>query len=225
MNMQKWSSCGVSEKRPMPDFRKKLCVPGLDLSSVLDLTSVGFEIPVSKDESVVLSHSFIPEEKIAEKIKTDRMPFDLWVRDGWITPVPGPIIEYHYVYNYIKEQFKANEWRKGEICFDRALATWLTFEVEKMSFVAVEVPQSYTGLSEATKDFRARVVSRKIYHDNNPVLAWAISNAVVRKGPSENIMLDKSRAVQRIDPIAAQINAHARAMVLSAKPKPVMVVA
>jgi phage terminase large subunit-like protein len=39
------------------------------------------------------------------------------------------------------------------------------------------------------------------------VISWAIGNAIVRKGPSENILLDKGRSKERIDPLAAVVNA------------------
>jgi phage terminase large subunit-like protein len=51
-----------------------------------------------------------------------------------------------------------------------------------------------------------------VKHNNNPVLSWAIGNAVTRQDANENIMLDKSKATDRIDPIASVINAHVRAM-------------
>jgi phage terminase large subunit-like protein len=124
-------------------------------------------------------------------------------------------VDYHLIFEYLVEEYDRNGWTKGEICFDRALATWLAGELSGEGFTPIEVPQSYTGLSAATKDFRGKVYQGKIIHDDNPVLTWAASNAVTRAGPSENIMLDKSRAKQRIDPIAAAINAHVRAMVKS----------
>ena len=46
----------------------------------------------------------------------------------------------------------------------------------------------------------------------NPVLSWAVNNAIMKMDPQENIMLDKAKSPQRIDPIAAVINAYARAM-------------
>jgi phage terminase large subunit-like protein len=78
--------------------------------------------------------------------------------------------------------------------------------------VAISIPQSYTGLSLATKTLRAKVYDKKIIHQNDPVLNWAMSNCVIRMGPSENIMLDKSAARFRIDPVAALINAMNRAI-------------
>jgi phage terminase large subunit-like protein len=39
-----------------------------------------------------------------------------------------------------------------------------------------------------------------------------MGNAVIRCGPSENIMLDKSAARFRIDPVAAVVNAMTRSI-------------
>lgn len=51
-----------------------------------------------------------------------------------------------------------------------------------------------------------------VVHGDDPVLNWAINNAIMKIDPQENIMLDKAKSPQRIDPIAAVINAYARAM-------------
>jgi phage terminase large subunit-like protein len=89
--------------------------------------------------------------------------------------------------------------------------------LQERGFTPVDIGQWYNMLSEPTKDFRAKVYNKKVIHNNNPVLTWAISNAILRTGPSGNIMLDKGKAAQRIDPIASGINAHARAMVNESK--------
>lgn len=213
MDMAKWASCGVSDARPMPDVAKKQCFPGVDLSAVHDLTSVNFEIPLENDEYAILSHSFIPGDTLEKRMKSDKMPFDLWAREGWITIIPGPVVEYEKVLEYIDGQFEKYGWKKDELCYDRAMAAWFVGEAEKRGFKAVDIPQCYTGVSESTKDLKAKIYQRKIYHENNPVLSWAMSNAVCRKGPSGNIMLDKERSSDRIDPVSAAVNSHARAMV------------
>jgi phage terminase large subunit-like protein len=81
-------------------------------------------------------------------------------------------------------------------------------------YVAVEIRQGVKTLGGPTKDFRDQVYSGNVLHDNNPVLTWAISNAVTKMDPNENIMLDKAKSTERIDPIASVINAHVRAMVM-----------
>jgi phage terminase large subunit-like protein len=215
LSMEKWKICGQIE---FPDIKKALVFTGVDLSSRLDLTSVSFVLPLG-DYYAVLSHSFMPEESFNAKKLYDKAPYDLWHQQGWITLTPGAEVNYQMVLDYILTQYIQNEWDKGEVCFDRALASWLRHEVDKAGFVAIDIPQSFTGLSEATKDFKAKAYSGKIYHDNNPVLGWAISNAKMHKGPSENIMLSKAKSRGRIDPIAATLNAYSRAMIPGAGKK------
>lgn len=209
MQMDRWAACLEKEKT---EIEGKKVFGGLDLSSTIDLTSFGVEIPLGNEYYYCFSHSFIPEQTLDFKIKRDKVPYDLWIRQGYLTLTEGAEVDYHFILEYIVDLYKKNKWPHGEICFDKALATWLTHELTEKDFIPVEIPQSFTGLSTATKDFRAKVLNKKIIHNGDPLLTWAISNAVTRSGPSENIMLDKSRARNRIDPIASIINAHARAM-------------
>ena len=217
MLMDRWAACGITtgttNENQFVDVNGMDVFAGVDLSAKLDLTSVAFDIPLDDDRYAILSHSFLPEETLGLKSKTDNVPYQLWVNQGWITVTPGAEVDYHFVLDYIVDTYKKYGWVFGELCFDAAMATWLTHEANELGFTPVEIPQSYSKLTEPTKDFRAKVYNKKIIHDNNPVLTWAISNAVTRVGPSGNILLDKGRSKERIDPIAAVINAHTRAMV------------
>ena len=49
-------------------------------------------------------------------------------------------------------------------------------------------------------------------HSEDKLLRWAMSNARVVSDASENIKITKNKSVDRIDPVAASINAFARAM-------------
>lgn len=216
MNMERWKLCQATAENAFPDVSGLAVFPGLDLSSKLDLTSVTFDIPLANDVYAVISHSFMPEETLATKIRTDKVPYDLWVKQGFITATPGAEVDYHFVLEYLLQMFKQYNWPKGEVCFDQAMATWLEHELAELEFVPVGVPQSYSSLSEATKDIRAKAYNKKLIYEYNPVLTWAMSNAVLRKGPSENIMLDKGKSTQRIDPAASLVTAHTRAMAFQA---------
>lgn len=212
MDMARWAVCGQSDIEKLPDTYKEAPFGCFDMSATLDLTSSGFIFTLPGGAFYVKSHSFMPEETLEKKRKTDKVPYDLWVKQGWITLTPGAEVDYHFVLEWFIEQYEKNKWYRGEVCFDKALATWLEHELQEEGFTPIDIPQSFTGLSLSTKTFRTKVYNRKIIHDNNPVLTWAISNAVTRSGPSENLMLDKSKAKQRIDPIACLINGFVRAM-------------
>ncbi|OQP06837.1 terminase [Geobacillus sp. 46C-IIa] len=214
ISAERWAACGAKN---LPDISGLDAYVGVDLSATTDLTSVSIEIPLDDGKFIVLSHSFIPEEKLDERVKTDKMPFDQWVRQGWITATPGAVVDYTFVREYIKSIEPTYGVLVKEICYDKYNARHLMQELEADGFTTVEIPQGIRYLTEPTKNFRTKVFEKKIIHNQNPVLTWAVGNAVTRKDAQENIMLDKSKSTDRIDPLAALINAHARAMFANAE--------
>jgi phage terminase large subunit-like protein len=57
------------------------------------------------------------------------------------------------------------------------------------------------------KWLEALVKAGRIHHDGDPVLAWAMSNVVVRPDANDNIFPRKNRGDQKIDPAVALIMA------------------
>lgn len=208
MNMEKWAIC----KGEYPELRGKTCFCGGDLSAKLDLTSVGFEFFID-DKYYLKSHSFMPEDTFEQKRKTDKVPYELWVKDGWITLTRGAIVDYREVRDYMINHSNENGWTIQEICMDPWGTTQISSDLIDKGFTVVEIVQGIKTLSEPTKNFREMVYQRRVVHDGNPVLTWAISNAIVDEvDRNQNIILNKKKSSQRIDPIAAIINAHVRCM-------------
>lgn len=212
MPMDKWRTCAANKDNPMPDLTGRACYIGVDLSSKIDLTSVGVEFPLGQGRFAVLSHSFIPEERLRERLKVDKQPYDSWARLGWLTVIPGAVVDQQAIINWIQEQVAENGWQVREVCVDPWNATQFAVELQKLGYTVVEITQGIRTLSEPTKDFRERVLRGEIIHDGSPVMTWAMGNAVERRDHNGNIMLDKEKSRERIDPVAALMNAHARAM-------------
>jgi phage terminase large subunit-like protein len=210
MDMSKWADCG--QDFDFSTLEGMECTVGVDLSAKIDLTSVGFEFKLDNGKYVVLSHSFMPEDTLNQKRRTDKVPYDLWVKQGWITTTPGAVVDYNFIKSYIKQFEQQYNVKIREICADPWNATQFMQDMEAEGYTVVEIRQGIQTLGGATKDFREQVYQGNVIHNNNPVLTWALSNAVTRQDANENIMLDKSKSTERIDPIAAVINAHVRAM-------------
>ncbi|MEC2307823.1 terminase large subunit [Bacillus atrophaeus] len=208
MDMQAWTDCG-SDK--FPDLKNRECYVGIDLSKTIDLTAASFIFPLDDGSFAVESHGFMPEDTFHERMKTDNVPYDLWKERKWLTTTDGAVVDYDYIRAYIKKMEKENGWRIKEIGYDPYNATQFAQQMEADGYVMVEIRQGIATLSEPTKDFRAKVKSKKIIHPKNDLLTWAMGNAVTKVDAQENIMLDKSKSTQRIDPAAALINAHVRA--------------
>jgi len=220
MNMAKWKACGCSKDNPWPDIKGLDVTCGYDLSVIIDLTSIGFEVPLPDERIAIMSHSFLPEASLFAKMKTDKVPYDRWAKEGWITITPGETVDYKIMMKWCGEFVKEQGLIPKEHCFDRYLANRLMPELVEEGKTVIEIPQGIPTLGEPTKDFRAKVYDKKIIHNNNPVLSWAMGNAVTTGGAkvgitergdkNENFMLDKAKSAFRIDPAASMMNAHVR---------------
>lgn len=189
------------------------CLVSFDLSAKIDLTSVGFMF--YKDGLFyVFSHSFMPEDTLEQKMRTDRVNYRKWVEDGWITMTPDAVVDYRFVKQYILDTVKENNLEVLEVCADMWNATQFAQELEDEGFTVIEIIQGMKTLAPATKDFQEKVYANKIRHNNNPVLNFAVSNAVLKKDFNQNFMLSKQNSTERIDPIAALMNCNVRALLL-----------
>lgn len=220
MDMAKWKACQVKE---LPiDVKSRDVYVGFDMSAKIDLTSVAFVIPflsekVDEDRApipqyIVYSHSFIPNrEKLAERIAKDKVPYDAWEREGFLTVTDTPIVDHEAVMRYVLQTCGANDWHIQSLCFDPANASQLMMQLSNQGYDVVEVFQSHKSLNESTQGFREQVYSRNIYYLYNPVLNYAMSNAAVRKN-NGLIKIDKDATTKRIDPVDAVLCAYKLAM-------------
>jgi len=225
MDMTRWAARARPPDEVLATIADKaagLCYIGVDLSATIDLTSVSFVFPWMEGDArnyAVLSHSFMPEDTLLAKIDTDKVPYDVWRGEGRITATEGSVVDYRAVMDYTLRTCEARGWVCAEYCLDMAGATALSTDLQNSGKTIVNIRQGALTLGEPTKVFRDAVYSGRLTHNGDPVLTWAMYNAVTRTDRNENIMLDKGRARHRIDPAAAAVNAMARAMIIPPKPK------
>ena len=203
MDMAKWNRCKVSA---LPvDIRGMPVYIGFDLSAKIDLCSVAFVIPYLDGDTVryiLFSHSFIPSiDRLQEHIRTDHVPYDSWERNGYITVTNSEVVDQNVVMSYVLEFFEKHELKAQMFCFDPHNATKLMLELSD-EYEVVEVYQSHKSLDEVTNAFREQVYEQRVCFLNNPVLNFAMGNAVV-KSSNGYIKIDKDAVRQRVDPVDA----------------------
>ena len=72
-------------------------VGGLDLSGVADMTAL---LLVAEDDAGIVHvkpEFWVPQKGLAERAARDRAPYDLWAKQGLLTPTPGASIDYAFV--------------------------------------------------------------------------------------------------------------------------------
>lgn len=220
MDMAKWKACQV-DKLPV-DTKGMSVYVGFDMSAKIDLTSVAFILSFKSEEKdaegekiikyIVYSHSFIPNrEKLTERKRKDKADYDAWERMNLLTVTDTPIVDQNAVMKYVKDTCKEHEWNIECLCFDPANAAKLMMDLSDEGYEVEEVYQSHKSLNESTQGFREQVYSGNIIYTYNPLLNFAMSNAVIRKNQGL-IKIDKDATTQRIDPVDAILCAYKLAL-------------
>ncbi len=213
MDMSKWKHCEV---KPLPiDIRGCPVYIGFDMSSKIDLTSIAFVIPFESESTVkyiVFTHSFIPNrEKLTERVRSDRVRYDLWEEQGYITVTDTQLVDQNAVVRYMEEFIARYDLDVQALCFDPHNSTKMEMELSEEGYPTEEVYQSARSLNECTINFRDEVFAGNIVYLPDPVLNFAVSNACIKK-TNGLVRIDKDHASQRIDPLAAVLDAFKLAM-------------
>lgn len=221
MDMQKWSRCEVLPEQ-IPETNGWPVYVGFDMSAKIDLTSVSFVLPYEdRDEEdpgvktrkyILFSHSFIPtREKLIERKSKDKVPYDAWETGGFLSVTDTPIVDQNAVMEYVLETCKEHNWKIQCLCFDPANASKLMMDLSDEGYDVEEVFQSHKSLNESTQGFREQVYCGNILYTSNPLLTYAMSNAVIRRN-NGLIKIDKDATTKRIDPVDAVLCAYKLAM-------------
>ena len=213
--MDRWKALAVSKKEFLDLVRGRECYFGLDLSKCIDLTAAGFVFILSGGRYAVCAHGFMPENTATKHEHTDRVPYKHWAKDDWCLLTDGDVTDDSYIKNYIHEKEFDEGWEIKEICYDPYGARQFSNDMTKEGYECVEIRQGFQMLSEPTKRLRELILQGKIVHDGSPLLTWCLSNAVEIIDNNGNIKLSKKHVndSQRIDLVAAIINAMVRAIV------------
>ncbi len=207
--MDAWDAC----KGELPDLTHAECWAGLDLASTTDVTAFVLAFPKG-DRLALVPHFWIPQDRLRERVRRDRVPYDQWVRDGFLTATDGAVTDYDRIREDI--QRIAEKYRIREIAFDRWNATQLSTQLQGDGFEMVGFGQGFASMSGPAKELERRILGRELLHDGHPVLRWMVGNVTVSQDPAGNLKPDKAKSTERIDGVVAACMAIGRYMVAEA---------
>lgn len=178
------------------------CYGGLDLSTTTDISAMTLTFPQPDGSYKNLYEFWVPKDRIEARVRRDRVPYDVWVRDGLIHATDGPVIDYDFIEHRILEL--ARRYRIRELAYDPYNATEITNHLIDHGIEMVKFQQGFLSISPAAKQLEILIMSQKYHHGGNPVMNWMMSNVVIRQDPAGNIKLDKEKSREKIDgPVSA----------------------
>jgi len=193
-----WMGCGDSPGEIHGDE----LYAGLDLSGKTDLTSF---VVTGLDNGVLNVWPFFwtPLEGLADRVKRDRQPYDIWVKQGFLRTTPGKTINYEFVISEIIEIIGANNLTS--IAFDRWRIDVFKQDCDRIGieFPLKEFGQGFKDMAPAVDKLEEYLLNGKMRHSMHPVLTMCAANAVAVSDPAHNRKLDKMKSTGRIDGIVA----------------------
>ena len=151
----------------------------------------------------VYSFFWTPEVGIEDRAKRDRVPYDVWARQGFIRTTPGATVDYAYVVRDIAEIL--SDFDIAAIAFDRWRIDIFKREMELQGIDLPLVPfgQGFKDMSPAIDALESDLLNANLRHGMHPALTMCAANAVIVKDPAGNRKFEKHKATGRIDGMVA----------------------
>lgn len=189
-------------------FERPVCI-GLDLSSSQDLTAAVLSVQDDDGRVHILPLVWTPADTMADRATADRAPYPKWVQMGKLMAIPGKIIKYDMVAEFLAAFCDGMQIKR--VAFDRWRINEFKQSAERAGFAQDEYTQ-WQEIGQGFKDFSPRVdkfaellLTEQIVHGDHPAMNMAAANAVVMQDASANKKLDKPRSSARIDPLVAAV--------------------
>jgi phage terminase large subunit-like protein len=205
-NMEKWNACADSNL-DLQDFEGRDCYLALDLASKVDISAKILLFPLESGKFAVFGTYYLPEGTVE---RTANPHYRGWVNVGQMIATPGDMIDMDRIEEDILDDCRRFNVR--EVVYDPFQATMLVSHLQNEGVMCVEYRNTVQMMSDPTKNLDGLVMSVKIVHDGDPVLAWMMSNVVCRTDQKDNVMPNKERAENKIDGAIALIMGLGRAM-------------
>jgi phage terminase large subunit-like protein len=191
----------------LPDLTGRDCYAGLDLSSTQDLSALSLCFPPIADGEpfYVIPFAWCPSDAIQARSKADRVPYELWHRQGHIEATPGAVVSYGSILKRIEELGK--QYQVKAILFDRWGSQKIVAELQDMAVPVIQFGQGYMSMSPASKELEKLILERKIVFPASPPLGWCFGNVIVETDAAGNIKPSKKRSSEKIDLVVSTIMA------------------
>ena len=211
---QSWLSWEVIENKQtynLEQMNLRYAMCGLDLSETTDLTCGTFLFRLPNDETIYIHQMYwLPANKLDDRVKLDRIPYDQWYDQGWLRLSEGNKINYKDVVAWfveIQEKYGLYVYKIG---YDSWNSQYIVDELKAFfGENGIEsVIQGKKTMSGPMKNMAADLEIKKINYNNNPILKWCLSNSHVDVDRNDNISLIKtSNPKRRIDGTASLVDA------------------
>lgn len=202
----------LEEMQENEDTAFTYAIGGVDLSKYGDLTCACILMRRRNDPKIyVHSHYWIPADTLEKHKNEDKKPYDLWIKQGYISLCTTPAVDTKEITKWFKSIGKKYDIHYYRIGYDSWSATeWV--ESMKQQYgekTMVPIKQYAKILSNPMELLKKEFESGNIIYNNNPVDKWCFANVRAITDSNGNVKPDKAGSrFDRIDGFAALLDAY-----------------
>ena len=190
----------------LKDFRNCYAVGGIDLSQTTDLTCAS--VVIERDgEEYVFSQFFMPKNKLQELIDLDKVPYDIYVQQGYLTLSGENYVDYKDVkawFDMLRREYSIYACRIG---YDRYSSQYLVDEMSNKGYRMDDVTQGW-NLMPLIKEFEGKLKDGTVHIGKNNLLKSHLLNVALKfESDNKKFKPIKMKASDHIDGFVSIIDA------------------
>lgn len=199
-----WVRCGGNID--MAALIGRDCYAGIDLSLTQDITALALFFPkkTGEEQHILKVFYWIPEEN-PDIMSKNEVPYDRWITEGRIFTTPGRVINLEETATDMGQIMSQYKVKRADI--DPWCSAYVETVFKGLGIRVNKFAQQISHLSNPTQALERLILGAEINHGNDPVLTWMVSNCETYRNSNDNIRIIKSHHKNKIDGIAASINA------------------
>jgi phage terminase large subunit-like protein len=199
-----------AETFSLEDFRGAYCIGGADLSITTDLTCASLLfMKRGEDKKYVAQMYWLPADRLQERVRLDKIPYDVWHGRGLLRLCAGNSIDYSDVTRWFVETVKAYDLSPAWVYYDSYSARYFVEEMQTQGFAMIRAIQGAKTLSLPMQMLGADLQAHRVIYNDNPILKWCLTNTGVQADRNGNIVPVKNQSPrQRIDGAAALLDCY-----------------
>lgn len=183
------------------------CVAGLDLGQTDDFSALALVFLLPDGRVAVRMRYWIPTATLTAR---PERPYAAWRAAGLLAVTQGDVTDYDQVEAEVAGL--CAQWGVRELAYDKRFAEQMALHLAGLGITCIDMPQGYQ-LNEGIRKIETLVKGGLLAHGGDPVLAWMVGNVALRRGQRGEVRLDKEKAADKIDGVAALAMAVTRAIV------------
>lgn len=188
------------------DFRECYAVGGIDLSQTTDLTCSSIVVEKGGEE-YVFSQFFMPKNRLQDLIELDKVPYDIYVKQGYITLSGENYVDYKDVkawFDMLRKEYKIMPVRIG---YDRYSAQYLVDEMSQKGYNMDDVYQGW-NMAPEIRYFGGKLKDGRIHIGKNNLLKSHLLNVALKyESDNQRFKPVKMRSSDHIDGFVSVIDA------------------